>query len=64
MNDEEEKRTLCLKRAKPLSEEIADALDLAGRCGSETDEPEGSRYIIVSDTLARRWARLLREETR
>jgi len=42
-------------------EMLADALDNASRLGTETDVPECSRYIIVSDTLAKEWANKLRE---
>ena len=41
--------------------EIAEALETAERMGAERDEPEGVRYIVISDTLARRWADVLRE---
>ena len=58
MSDED--RILCLRKSKPLREEIADALDIAHRFGAEIDEPEGERYIQMSDTLARQWATLLR----
>jgi hypothetical protein len=40
--------------------EIADALDNAPRDGAAVDEPEGDRYITLSDTLAQQWAQLLR----
>ena len=32
---------------------ISELLDNAKRYGTEKDEPEGSRYIQISDTLAR-----------
>lgn len=41
--------------------EYADLLDKAPRMGSDQDTPEGSRYIAVSDTLARQIASDLRE---
>jgi hypothetical protein len=41
--------------------EIADALDAAGRHGAATDEPEGMRYITITDTLARQLAAGLRD---
>ena len=40
--------------------EIADALDGAPRQGADKDQPEGSRYVIVSDTLLTTLARDLR----
>lgn len=40
---------------------VADALDAAERQGERTDEPEGARYVVLSDTLARRIADGLRE---
>jgi len=39
---------------------IADALDTAGRQGSDQDTPEGARVITMSDTLAREFAGRLR----
>jgi hypothetical protein len=33
--------------------EIADLLNRAERVGAERDEPEGMRYIMISDTCAR-----------
>ena len=42
--------------------EIADAMDKAERMGASKDEPEGVRYIIISDTLAKQWASILRGE--
>lgn len=32
---------------------MADSLDKAERLGADKDEPEGARYIKISDTLAR-----------
>lgn len=32
--------------------QIISMLNTAERQGSETDEPEGSRYVLISDTLA------------
>ncbi len=40
--------------------ELADQMDSWDRQGSETDEPEGSRYVVVSDTLLRQIAHRLR----
>lgn len=40
--------------------ELANGLDMAGRLGSEKDNPEGVRYIQISDTLAKDMARDLR----
>lgn len=40
----------------------ADLLDAAPRMGAEVDEPEGSRYIQLSDTLALSLADRIREE--
>lgn len=39
----------------------ADELDEMARQGSETDEPEGSRTVVVSDTLLIEIAKNLRE---
>ena len=33
--------------------EIADLLNRAERVGAELDDPEGMRYIMISDTCAR-----------
>ena len=33
----------------------------AKRCGSEEDNPEGVRYIQISDTLAKNMIRLINE---
>lgn len=41
---------------------LADQLDACPRVGAEKDEPEGSRYIHMSDTLARQIAAVLRGE--
>lgn len=41
--------------------EIADALDSAERQGKIPDNPEGSGYIMISDTLAKQIANNLRE---
>ena len=35
---------------------IEDGLMNAQREGKTRDEPEGSRFIMLSDTLAKRWA--------
>ena len=42
-------------------DEWADLLDTSERRGLERDEPEGARYIQISDTLARQMAADLRE---
>jgi hypothetical protein len=42
--------------------EIADLLDAAPRLGAATDEPEGARWIQLSDTLATKLAKHLRGE--
>ena len=36
-------------------ETIAHDLRTATRNGKKKDQPEGTRYIVVSDTLAKRW---------
>lgn len=41
---------------------IANELDNAPRLGADVDEPEGSRYIQLSDTLAKRMSKQIREE--
>lgn len=41
--------------------DVADALDSAKRMGADVDEPEGERYIQLSDTLARELAGRLRQ---
>jgi hypothetical protein len=41
--------------------EVVDILENAPRQGAEVDEPEGSRYIKISDTLAHYFADLLTE---
>lgn len=49
-------------RADPISlEEIANVLRFAPRMGAEKDIPEGSRYIVLSDTLANRLATVIEE---
>ena len=40
---------------------IADELDEADRLGEGRDVPEGMRYIIMSDTLAKELASTLRK---
>ena len=40
---------------------LGDELDNARRSGSEMDDPEGNRYIILSDTLAVKIAQELRK---
>lgn len=50
-------------RARVLNEDriqAAKALDDMPRHGTLEDKPEGTRYIMLSDTLARRLADLLR----
>ncbi len=42
-------------------DEIADSLDKADREGADKDTPEGARYIIMSDTLARQIAETMRQ---
>src|SRR5688572_25962167 len=44
-----------------LAERLADLLDAAERTGNTKDEPEGSRVVILSDTLAKEWAQALRD---
>ena len=39
--------------------ELARTLNNATRQGTEKDEPEGTRFIVISDTLARNIAREL-----
>lgn len=39
---------------------VAQILENAKRSGTPTDDPEGSRFIVVSDTLARALASRLR----
>ena len=40
---------------------LADALQNAPRCGTDRDDPEGTCYIMISDTLATQMAQELRE---
>ena len=35
-----------------IIEKLISLLETAGRMGAETDDPEGTRYIQISDTLA------------
>ena len=42
--------------------EIADGFDNATRQGATADDPEGSRFVVFSDTSLRRIARDLRLE--
>lgn len=37
-----------------IIKEVIRMLDTAERLGSDTDEPEGNRYIQISDTLAKK----------
>jgi len=39
---------------------IADAIDKTHRDGNDEDVPEGSRYITISDTLAKEVSTILR----
>lgn len=43
---------------------IARGLNEAPRHGAEKDEPEGSRYIMISETLANQWAEFLEETSK
>jgi len=45
---------------KECLHEIADMLDKAERIGADKDEPEGMRYIQLSDTLAKKISAKLR----
>ena len=40
--------------------EIADAMERAPRQGAEKDQPEGSRFVVFSDTALNAMARELR----
>ena len=40
--------------------EIADGLDKTPRQGAAVDDPEGSRFVLLSDTFLRRITRDLR----
>ena len=42
-------------------ERVADALDQAVRQGAAEDNPEGTRYIVISDTLAKKMASDIRK---
>lgn len=44
--------------------QLAAGFELADRLGAETDEPEGTRYIQISDTQAREIAELLKRAAR
>ena len=66
--DERDRQRECSKTANPqppaiedIASEILCALTGARRTGAERDEPEGSRYITLSDTLALKWTRELRQ---
>ena len=50
----------CKKSALYLSE-LADSLEKAPRAGTIHDESEGTRYLTMSDTLARHITQSLRE---
>ena len=41
--------------------QLANKLDGAVRCGGDVDQPEGSRYIQISDSLAKDIAEMVRE---
>lgn len=43
-----------------LALSIAHALEHTERQGGDEDKPEGSRFITLSDTLAKRWAEEIR----
>lgn len=45
-------------------EGLADSFDAVGRQGAEVDDPEGSRFVVASDTLVKRIAEKLREIAR
>ena len=45
---------------RSLLVEFVNALDNARRFGAERDEPEGARYVQISDTLAKRLSRVIR----
>jgi hypothetical protein len=44
--------------------DLASAIDAVPRQGLDKDDPEGSRVIVVSDTLARKISDKLREISR
>ncbi len=47
---------------KPIKpSDVAQMLDAAHRIGNDTDEPEGTRYIQISDTMAKELSKALRE---
>jgi hypothetical protein len=43
-------------------EDVIDILKKAERLGNEKDDPEGTRYIMLSDTLANKMIEGLEEE--
>ena len=47
---------------RPIIEELIDLFENAPRSGWEKDEPEGQRYIIISDVLAKKIASELKRE--
>jgi hypothetical protein len=51
-----------LQRLQSTNHHIAAMLSSAERAGSEMDRPEGTRYITLSDTLARQIAKELTAE--
>jgi hypothetical protein len=44
-----------------MIDDVIYSIESAPRLGAEKDFPEGTRYIIVSDTLAREWVYTLEE---
>lgn len=46
-----------------IIEELIELLRSAPRCGADKDDPEGKRYIIISDTLATDLADRLEKHT-
>lgn len=51
MSDWTEARPATPEQALAWIRRVADCLAEATRSGAETDEPEGSRYAVFSDTL-------------
>ena len=51
-----------LQRLQSTNRHIANMLSNAERAGGETDQPEGTRYITLSDTLARQIVKELTAE--
>jgi len=48
---------------KETIQKIIDLLEKAPRMGTDKDEPEGTRYIQISDTLAKEIVAQLKEES-